>query len=123
MDTKKDFIVLIANRACGHTWRKELDCHEATMNSWAIIKDSNKFGGTISFWLLDDEDREVLYKIGPRSIENAVEKICNDPLVSLPDEENEMRILYANKYNDVDYLNDDCINHIIQLASLGGFLD
>jgi hypothetical protein len=123
MDTRKDFVVKIVHRASGSTWDKNLDCKNPAIEGWATIKDSNKYAGTFSFWMNEDDEKETLHKVGTRAVENALEKICTDPNVTLPIEELEMKIMYSNKYNDVYLLDDDCISFIVQVAVFGDVVD
>jgi len=125
MTEHKDFIMYICHRAFGDTYNKQLlqYCKQSSISDWAIIKDHNKYTGVFSFWLVDDEEKETLYKVGTRSIDNALTRICNDPILIFEDEDSERNILWANKYKDVSRLTDEEISMIIQVAVFGGILD
>jgi len=124
MTEHKDFVLYIAHRAFGDTYNKQLlqYCKRSSISDWAIIKDHNKYTGVFSFWLVDDEDKEI-HKVGTRAIDNALTKICSDPTLIFEDEEVEKNILWANKYKDVSRLTDEEISMIIQVAVFGGILD
>jgi len=123
MDNRKDFVIKIAHKASGSTWDKSLNCSTPSIGGWAIIKDSNKYAGTFSFYTAEDDEKEELHKCGSRAIENALDKICTDPAISFPDETEEMKIMYANKYNDIHLLDDECISLIVQVAVFGDIQD
>ena len=115
---KKEFCILISNRACGRTYGSGIDCSIPTMKDFALIKDSNIFTGEIKFYLLEDDEKETLYKVTSKMIEKAIEQICTNQELDF-DEDVEKQILYANKYNDVSFLDEVAINIIIQVAAFG----
>lgn len=91
---------------------------ENEMNSiaWGEFRNFNRFGPSADIY---DKEEETLYSITTRKIENVIDRVCHDSTFVLEDEDTEINIMRANKYLDTNYLDQEDIDAIFQLALFG----
>jgi hypothetical protein len=95
---------------------KGLYDNEMTFITWGEFRHFNKFGLSAEIY---DKEEETLYSITTRRLENVIDKVCHDATFVLDNEDTEINILRANKYLDTNYLEQEDIDTIFQLALFG----
>jgi hypothetical protein len=108
-DKSKLFVLNICERAMRE---------DGAIAYWAKVTDRNKYGGSFTFYEVSEEENadKSIYKLGYRSVSDVIESIVTDPKIVLPEDSDEMAIMYAYKYKDSRMLEDSHIDQIVQIA-------
>lgn len=95
---------------------KSLYENEMEFISWGEFRNFNRFGLSADIY---DKEEECLYSITIRRLENVIDKICHDPTFILDNEDTEINVMRSNKYLDTNYLDQEDIDTIFQIALFG----
>jgi hypothetical protein len=95
---------------------KALFDNEMIFITWGEFRNFNRFGPSSDIY---EKEEDILYSITTRKLENIIDKICHDSSFVLDNEDTEINIMRANKYLDINYLDEEDIDVIFQLALFG----
>ena len=80
--------------------------------SWGVFRNFNRFG--LNAEIFEDEEDET-HSINIRKIESVIDNVCFNPDFEVSDEF-EINVMRANKFASTEYLTDEDVDTIFQLA-------